>query len=163
VVARQDTRLEAEGAEFLVLGYLLLEGITAFKAYTNTRGHDVVAVNPLTGRTARIQVKSRWATDANSHLIKNFDCEFVVLARLNRGFLFSGARKRERSAGDAPEFYILPVKTARESAVTTGWGKILWSAERFAEYRDRWDLIVRHIAQPVRPETDLLSGTMESA
>jgi hypothetical protein len=150
-VPRQDTRLEAEGAEFLVLGHLLLEGITAFKAYTNTRGHDVVAVNPLTGRTARIQVKSRRATDANSHLIKSFDCEFVVRARLNRGFRFSGARKRERSASEAPEFYVLPVKTARESAVTTGWGKIVWSPDRFADYRDRWDLIAYHVGDPVPP------------
>jgi hypothetical protein len=32
---RLDTKLEAEAAEFLVLGHLLLEKISAFKAYVN--------------------------------------------------------------------------------------------------------------------------------
>ena len=30
---RQDTTLESEGAEFLVLGQLLIEGIPAYEAY----------------------------------------------------------------------------------------------------------------------------------
>ena len=55
----QDTKLEAEGAEFLVLGMLLVEGVHAFKAYTNFAGYDLVALDPGTGRSARIQVKSR--------------------------------------------------------------------------------------------------------
>jgi hypothetical protein len=33
--SRRDTHLEAEGAEFLVLGHLLAEGIEAHKMYTN--------------------------------------------------------------------------------------------------------------------------------
>ena len=32
---RLDTSFESSGAEFLVLGHLLIEGIQAFKAYTN--------------------------------------------------------------------------------------------------------------------------------
>ncbi len=84
---RQDTKLESEGAEFLVLGNLLLEGISCFNAYTNFQGYDLVAVNPQTKRQARIQVKSRWATNYDrSFPIKNFDCEFVVHVALNRGY-----------------------------------------------------------------------------
>jgi len=59
---RQDTKLESEGAEFLVLGNLLIEGISCFKAYINFPGYDLVAVNPDKSKTAKIQVKSRWAT-----------------------------------------------------------------------------------------------------
>jgi len=54
---RQDTKLEAEGAEFMVLGMLLVEGIHCFKAYTNFAGYDLVALNPQTKKQARIQVK----------------------------------------------------------------------------------------------------------
>ena len=63
---RQDTKLESEGAEFMVLGMLLIEGIHCFKAYTNFAGYDLVAANPASGKTARIQVKSRWATELRS-------------------------------------------------------------------------------------------------
>jgi hypothetical protein len=62
---RRNTKLEAEGAEFMVLGMLLVEGIHCFKAYTNFPGYDLVAVNPASQKTARIQVKSRWAADGS--------------------------------------------------------------------------------------------------
>jgi hypothetical protein len=139
-MARQDTRLEAEGAEFLVLGQLLIEGIPAYKTYTNLRGYDVVATWPETNRSARIQVKSRWATDAGAFLIKNFDCDFVVLVRLNRGYRYSGAAKRSL-ARDDPEYYVLSVADARAVTTTKGWGKIFWRKEEFEVHRRRWDLI----------------------
>jgi hypothetical protein len=60
---RLNSSLEAAGAEFLVLGLLLVEGIQASKAYTNFPGYDLVAVNPDRGLSCRIQVRSRWATD----------------------------------------------------------------------------------------------------
>jgi hypothetical protein len=56
--ARQNTKLESEGAEFIVLGLLLIEGIHCFKAYTNFAGYDLTAVNPTSGKSARIQVKN---------------------------------------------------------------------------------------------------------
>jgi len=77
---RQNTTLETEGAEFLVLGQLLIEGIPAYKTYTNLRGYDLVAIWPETNRVARIQVKSRWATTAPHFLIKNVDeCDLCCL------------------------------------------------------------------------------------
>lgn len=45
---KQDTKLESEGAEFLVLGLLLVEGVSAYKAYINFPGYDLTAVNPNT-------------------------------------------------------------------------------------------------------------------
>ena len=122
---RQDTKLESEGAEFLVLGQLLIEGIPAYKTYTNLRGYDLVAVWPETNRSARIQVKSRWATDANHFLIKRFDCDFVVLVRLNRGYRFSGTNKRALEQKNDPEFYVLPVSHAEAKTKKGGWGKIV--------------------------------------
>jgi hypothetical protein len=78
--ARLNTRLESEGAEFLVLGQLLITGIEATKAYRNFAGFDLYAVNPDADRSCRIQVKSRWATDYDAGFpIRNFDCDFVVL------------------------------------------------------------------------------------
>jgi|SRR6516164_1192944 hypothetical protein len=93
---RQDTKLEQEGAEFLVLGALLTEGIQSFKAYVNFAGYDLVAVNPKSRKSARIQVKSRWATDYDGTFpIRNFNCDFVVLVALNRGYRF---RKKSKLA-----------------------------------------------------------------
>ena len=82
---RLDTRLESEGAEFLVLGHLLLNRIAAYKTYTNMPGYDLIATKPEANTSARIQVKSRWRTGATGFPISNFDCEFVVAAFLNRG------------------------------------------------------------------------------
>jgi len=63
-MARQNTQLESAGAEFLVLGNLLIEGIPAFKSYTNMKGYDLVAVNDRVKSTftaTKFQVKSTLA------------------------------------------------------------------------------------------------------
>ena len=44
-MARQNTQLESAGAEFLVLGNLLIEGIPALKSFTIMKGYDLFAVN----------------------------------------------------------------------------------------------------------------------
>src|SRR5271165_6988468 len=104
---------DKHGAEFLVLGNLLIEGIPAYKTYTNLPGYDLVATWPQTNRSARIQVKSRWATDAPHFLIKTIDCDFVVLVRLNRGYRFAAAARRALPPQE-PEYYVLTVKEAKE-------------------------------------------------
>lgn len=133
---RQNTQLEAAGAEFLVLGHLLIEGIASFKSYTNTKGFDLVSVNAEKNLSVRIQVKSRWRTRAEGFIIKNFDCDFVVLALLNRG------SKDGKADAQPPEYFIIPAAVARALPRTEGWGKVSFS--KFPElqsYRDRWDLI----------------------
>ena len=67
---RKDTQLESVGAKFLVVGQLLIRGVPTYKAYTNLRGYDLLATSTRGNKSARIQVKSRWATDANSFSIK---------------------------------------------------------------------------------------------
>jgi hypothetical protein len=119
---RLDSRLENVGAEFLVLGHLLFEGIEAHKAYTNYPGCDIVAVDPETRRQCRIQVKSRWATDYNRTFpIKNFDCDFVVVAALNRGFATAAAGRQptkaagHRSSSSSPSMSSRPPGSRRAS------------------------------------------------
>lgn len=146
---RQDTRLESEGAEFLVLGHLLIAGISAYKAYVNFRGYDLMAVSPETARVARLQVKSRWATNYDkSFPIKNFDCDFVVHVALNRGFAFGKAASE--SAIQAPEFFVFPVDVVREAqSKTDRWGKVrIPKIPNFGVYRDNWRLIRTFLANP---------------
>ncbi len=108
---RQNTKLESEGAEFLVLGNLLIAGISCYKAYVNFPGYDLVAVNPDKSKTARIQVKSRWATNYDkSFPIKNFECDFVVHVALNRGFRFGKSLKNGDSGVSDPNFYVSPTR-----------------------------------------------------
>jgi hypothetical protein len=146
---RQDTTLESEGAEFLVLGQLLIEGIPAYKTYTNLPGYDLVATWPETHRSARIQVKSRWATEANQFLIKTIDCDFVVLVRLNRGYRFSTAAKRALPPQE-PEYYVLTAKDAKNRVAdrATGWDKIRWRKEDFEPHRRNWSIIREFLEFP---------------
>ena len=102
-MARQNTRLESEGAEFLVLGNLLILGIPAYKSYTTMAGYDLVAINPDQNSSVRIQVKSRWRRGARGFIIRNFDCDFVVVVHLNKE-----AKSSDKEVLP-PEFYILPV------------------------------------------------------
>ena len=142
---RQNTRLESEGAEFLVLGNLLVEGIDAYKSYRYMPGYDLVAVLPEKNATARIQVKSRWASDATGYLIKNFNCDFVVFAQLNRGFRYKNNLDPSRwSEGrKQPECYVFPTKVVRRHRDRKSkWGRvILKKIPDYKNYKERWDLI----------------------
>ena len=136
---RQNTKLEAEGAEFLVLSQLLLQRIEAYKAYTNMPGYDLVATDRRTRKLANIQVKSRWRTGASFFLIKNFDCDFVVAVRLNRG--------RKGGGGQVlpPEFFVLPVKIAKKLHRPGLWSKIVFK-EIPDKYQGNWSLVSEFLA-----------------
>ena len=139
---RRNTQLESEGAEFLVVGELLIRGVLAYKNYSKMPGYDIVATNPDTNRSARISVKSRWATNANSFIIKNFDCDFVVVAKLNRG-IKSGDGKILR-----PEFFVLPVDVVRNAPRSKGFNKMTFgSIHNFRAYGERWDTISKFLSR----------------
>lgn len=141
---KQDTKLESQGAEFLVLGHLLIEGISAYKAYVNFPGYDLTAVNPDTRKVARLQVKSRWATNYDkSFPIKNFICDFVIHVALNRGYAFGKKPKASDSGVKPPEFYVFPVDDVRQAQnARDSWGKVYISKiPSLDSYRDNWDLI----------------------
>lgn len=139
---RRNTKLESEGAEFLVLGNLLLNGIPSYKTYTNMPGYDIVATNPENNTSVKIQVKSRYQTNWDGFIIKNLESDFVVLVTLNRGY--SKKRKNKEDGIKDPDFYVFPieyVKSIRDEKNT--WGKITKSAmTNFSKYANKWDLII---------------------
>ena len=77
-------QLTPDGAEFLVLGNLLVRGIYAHKNYINTPDYDVVAINPRNKKVVKIEVKSRQYKDAKVYLLKSFKPDFVVFVQLNK-------------------------------------------------------------------------------
>lgn len=146
-MANLNTRLESEGAEFLVLGTLLIEGIPAYKTYTNYPGYDVIAVNPASGKSCRIQVKCRWATDFNrTFLIKNLACDFVVMVALNRGYRYY-KKARAKSSDDmgrrAPQMYVFPIRVVKKAVdPTSNWGRCsLGRIKNVENYIDDWEPI----------------------
>tara|TARA_R110002126_G_scaffold9840_1_gene44201 strand:- start:2831 stop:3286 length:456 start_codon:yes stop_codon:yes gene_type:complete len=138
---RRDTRLESEGAEFLVLGNLLLNQIPSYKTYTNMPGYDLVATNPEKNLSVKIQVKSRYKTDWDGFIIKNLDSDFVVFVTLNRGF--SRVRKNGDSGVTDPDYYIFPIEYIKQAVnEKSKWGKIPKSNLVNREtYIDNWALI----------------------
>jgi hypothetical protein len=145
--SRRDTRIEAEGAEFLVLGSLLAEGISAWKAYTNFPGYDIIAGEPGQ-RTCRVQVKSAYWTGNRYWLIKNFDCDFICCVALNRGFR-GGARARSGDGRKPPDIYVLPKKVAKGAYERTelGWASIgLGRIKDPDRYLNAWTLVADFVA-----------------
>jgi hypothetical protein len=142
--SRLDSSLEAAGAEFLVLSSLLIEGIQAFKAYTNFPGYDLIATNPEKNLSCRIQVKSRWATDWDRGFpIKNFDCDFVTLVALNRGYRYHRRARPDDSGRRAPEVWVFPIEVVKDvTDVREGWQKA--NTRNIADlesYLDNWGLV----------------------
>ncbi len=144
---RKDTKLESEGAEFLVLGHLLLNRISAFKAYVNFPGYDLIAANADHNASAKIQVKSRDRTDWDGFIIKNIDCDFIVFVALNRGF--SKTKKNGDNGIHDPEFFVIPVSYIfRVRDPDNEWGKITRSRlAGIEQYKDRWDLISEFLSK----------------
>ncbi len=148
-MARLDTSLESRGAEFLVLGELLIEGIQAYKTYTNFPGYDIIATNPATNRSCRIQVKSRYATDFDgAFLIRNFDCDLVVLVALNRGYRYELKRSRGDGGRGEPQFYVFPVSVVRKALdPRSKWGRaFLRKIKDVDRYIGNWDLVKNFLA-----------------
>jgi hypothetical protein len=146
---RIDTRLETEAAEFLVLGHLLLNRISAFKAYVNFPGYDLIATDAESNRNAKIQVKSRYQSGWNGFLIKNLGSDFVVLVALNRGY--TRPRKNGGTGMKNPEFYVLPTPYVQKLRnPKSAWGHVAKARmSDLEQYRDRWDLINAFLkAQP---------------
>jgi hypothetical protein len=133
---RQNTKLESEGAEFLVLGHLLLNRIPSYKSYTNMPGYDLVATDPEHHSSARIQVKSRWRTAASGFLLQNLDCDFVVVAKLNRG--------KKGGVGKVlpPEYFVFPTLVLSGVPRSEKWRKVRFKdIPDIEKFRDNWALI----------------------
>ena len=84
-----------------------------------------MAANPRTGKTARIQVKARLATDFDGGFpIKNVDCDFVVLVALNRGYRYR-LKNRKESGVKPVEYFVIPIASVKK-AIKKGrtWGNM---------------------------------------
>jgi hypothetical protein len=154
---RLDSRLEAEGAEFLVLAYLLIEGIQAIKAYTRFPGYDLIAADPDNGTSCRIQVKSRWAKDYDRGFpLANLNCDFVVLVALDRGFRYYRRKMLiPWTVGVLLSCTFSPSTCSGPFVQQSGgWSKVsLRKVPQADGYLDRWDLIkeqLRHTADHER-------------
>ena len=138
---RRDTRLEAEGAEFLVVGWLLVNGIEAHKTYSKMPGYDLIAINAKGNKSCRIQVKSRYQTGVGHFIIKNFDSDFVVIALLNRGY--AKPRKNGDTGIKDPQMYVVPtdvIKKAQDPSDT--WHKVSFSKiPNLDQYLNDWESI----------------------
>ena len=83
---RLDTKLFSNGAEFLVMGKLLLSNIQTYKAYVNFEGYDLVCTNPKEGLSAKVQVKSKNFKGDTSFYLNSDDkakSDFYVFAQTN--------------------------------------------------------------------------------
>lgn len=154
---RLNTRLESEGAEFLVLGQLLVHRIATYKTYTNLPGYDLVATHPENNRSARIQVKSRWRTGAQDFPIQNFDCDFVVVALLNRG------SKDGRKQVLEPRFYVLPIEVVRSLPRTANWNKVrLRDVPELENYCEAWHFISKFLDAPLSSRIGIAQGKFQT-
>ena len=148
----KQIKLHSEGAEFLVLGNLLIRGIDATKAYTNYPGWDVMAFTPHSGKSARIQVKSRFATDALGFLMGNLDFDFLVMAKLNRGKRYTNPDENEIQP---PEFFVVPIADVKKSIKNPktisslgGWRLTLNHLPKPPEaYRENWRQISDYLVE----------------
>lgn len=143
-MAKSDATLEAEAAEFLVLGRLLLEGVVAHKNYTRIPEYDLVATDPEVTTSVTIQVKSQWATDQDKgFVIKGTSCDFLVFVALNRGYKSAKNKSKSGDSGKKePEFFVFPMKIIAEAPRRKKLGKLLIRAIRdYQSYRDAWHLI----------------------
>ena len=158
VQKRLDTNLQANGAEFLVLGQLLIRGIPTYKTYMRHPDYDLIVTNPDKGRTKTIQVKSRYASDYDrSFSIKKFGADFVVHVALNRG------NRGRNSPGEniaEPEYYIFPMKVVRaahdvhdqrvlEAGRENKWHKtFLKDIPNLVRYQDNWESVGKALGLP---------------
>lgn len=135
-MAYKNTKLEAEGAEFLVLGKLLIGGIASYKTYTNMPGYDLVATSPEQNTSARIQVKSRWTRRATGFLISRLDCDFVVFVRLN----LDSATQAGKANG--PEYFVFPAPVIEAVHRPGKMPKvILKDIPDYGQYQNNWELV----------------------
>jgi len=108
----------SQGAEYLVMGYLMRRNILTYKAPPNNEGYDLICIHPnprhrsRTGKKTqiRVQVKSRYATDCDRGFpvkkttLDAFD--FLIIVFLNIGKFYG--RNDGLKGAESVVFYTLP-------------------------------------------------------
>ena len=131
--ARQRFPVISQGAEYLVMGYLMRRNILVYMAPLNNEGYDLICTHPnprKVGRSVRVQVKSRVATDSNltfsvrEKTLKAFD--YLIAVFMNLGWFYRKSNKKTvRSGAKLAEFYTFPSSVIRKNLdVRSSWHKV---------------------------------------
>jgi hypothetical protein len=150
-ITKDQLRMQSEGAEFLVLGQLLIRHINAAKAYTNFPDWDILAFDAKTNKQVKIQVKSRYASDSIGFMLKSMNLDFLVVAHLNMGIRYTkGARFKPES--DIPQFWVIPKSEVEKAVSKVKKMNGVWnlSLNKFPnkalEFENAWHLIKDSLA-----------------
>jgi len=75
--------------------------------------------------------------------LKNVDCDFVVLAALNRGYRFGKAKGVGVAKGkEPPRFYCFPIDLVKTVRRLEGWNKVhIKKIADLHQYENAWHLI----------------------
>jgi len=146
----------SNGAEHLVMGYLMRRNILTFKAPPNHEGYDLICIHPHANRNGqhlRIQVKSRMATDSSlafpvrKESLNSFD--YLVLVFMNLGNFYSRAKKNPAPGGAcSPTFYTFPQSFVKRHHDDSGsWKKVRLNQIRLERYHDEKGIerIAKHL------------------
>lgn len=135
---RQDTSIESVGAEHLVMGFLMREGIQTYIADQRQESFDLICVNPKNRKQILVQVKSRWATNCDRAFpLNKFMSDFVAIVFLNCGHS-DGHKGRKKD----PEIYVIPTKICKKYKNLSGWKKVATSKiPDLSKYKNNWGLI----------------------
>ena len=145
---RLDTKLFSNGAEFLVLGKLLLTNIQTYKTYVNFEGYDLVCVNPKENLTAKIQVKSKnFKNDSGFYLNSpdKEDPDFYIFAQTNS---IKKIKEKYHLVSDdekAPMLYVMNLETVKKykkiDKTGTNWISLSVDVPNLDNYLNNWNQI----------------------
>jgi hypothetical protein len=127
------------------MGHSMRRNILTYKAPPNNEGYDLICIHPdprQTVRPARIQVKSRLATDCDrgfpvkERTFGAFD--YLIVAFLNVGYFGNrSGRCPCREGARETEFYTFPLAFIREHHVSSStWEKVRTRGLEIEPYRN---------------------------
>ena len=117
---RKDTKLVSTGAEFIVLGKLLLHEIQTYKTYVNFEGYDLVSVNPNKNKSAKIQVKSKnFVNDFSFYLnpVEKERPDFYVFCHTNVYHYVNNVAQLVEDKSKKQDFLLWIIKTYKNIKV----------------------------------------------
>lgn len=124
---RDLTPLHADGAEFYTLGQILLRGITAFRAYKNQKGWDIICLSNDCSKEWKVQVKYRTDYRRNNkggRIKFNTDSNDVLVYI-------------DANAGNA-DFNTYAIPKSDFPNVLTKTNNLTSAVNTLTQYKDRW-------------------------
>lgn len=148
MVKKKDTKLVSTGAEFIVLGKLLLNEIQTYKTYVNFEGYDLVSVNPTINKSCKIQVKSKnFKNDSSFYLnsVEKNKPDFYVFCQTNTYKYVNKIAVLINDSKLKPRFFVMDYDSVQRFKSTDKKGqdyiKIISSVPDFESYEDNWKSI----------------------